>query len=303
MRHLLGILSALLAGCAVLVPSDTPPAWPQTATPLKWSEVTALPSPPAGQHIAYGPAPEQFGRLRLPSTPGPHPVVALIHGGCWLNAYDLDYFEHWAQWLSERGYASWNIEYRRIGDAGGGWPGTFADIGAAIDVLSELAPAHDLDLQQLTVMGHSAGGHLALWAAARDQLPQDSALFVAQPLLPQDVIGLAAITNLEQYRIGPENSCHASVDQLLAGSPQSAPARYAQSSPRQLLPLGTPQVLIQGDADPIVSLASCQSYSQAARDQGDNSQCWPLPGAGHFDTGVPTPASEAALYSALQPGS
>ena len=129
-------------------------------------------SPTASEPVAagpvtyvYGDSPEQFATLAVPATPGPHPVVVLIHGGFWRAAYGLDLMEPLAADLVRRGYAAWNIEYRRVGQPGGGWPGTLEDVAAAIDKLADLADDADLDLTRVSVVGHSAGGHLALWAA------------------------------------------------------------------------------------------------------------------------------------------
>lgn len=291
-------LLLVLSACS-LMPVQDPPI-PPTAQPLSWAEVMARPAPTDGVTLPYGTDPLQFGVLRLPGGPGPHPVVALLHGGCWLNAYDFSYFSHWAQWLTTQGFATWNIEYRRLGDAGGGWPGTFQDVGQALDTLRELAGPHRLDLRTLRVAGHSAGGHLALWAASRAQLPGDSELSRGSPVPVHQVIGLAAITNLENYRVGPADSCHASVDALLDGDPQTRPERYALASPAQRLPLGTRMVLIQGERDRIVSPQSCQAFVEQAQASGDRARCLLLPGAGHFDTGVPTAASKAAMQQALQ---
>ena len=303
LRSLCTLATALaLAACTSPMPKPSPQAapLPTTSQPLSWSDVLDFPAPEAGERLAYGSGPQQFGILRLPQRPGPHPVVVLLHGGCWLNQYDLQYFELWAAALAELGYASWNVEYRRLGDSGGGWPGTFTDVGLAIDHLRGLASEYPLNLNDVRVAGHSAGGHLALWAASRAQLPADSPLSAPNPLPLQQVIGLAAITDLARYRIGPPKSCHSSVDRLLEGSPDTQPQRYAQASPMQRLPLGLPISLIQGSEDPIVSASSASAFVDAALAAGDQAQLLLLPGAGHFDSGVPTTASMAAMRRALQ---
>ena len=139
-------------------------------------DVLALPRPEAQHRIAYGPGPQQFGELRLPDGAGPHPVVIVVHGGCWLAEYDLGYMSSLAAALTADGVATWSIEYRRVGDDGGGWPGTFDDVGAAADHLREIAAEHELDLERVVAVGHSAGGHLALWLAARHGLSVDGGL-------------------------------------------------------------------------------------------------------------------------------
>lgn len=272
-----------------------------SAAPLSWSELQAMPLPPPGQRIAYGQAPQQFGELRLPDQgKGPFPVMVLIHGGCWQAEYDYVYMTRLAAWLGQRGVASWTIEYRRVGDDGGGWPGSFQDVAAAADALRELARNAPLDLKRVYAAGHSAGGQLALWLAARHKLPAGSPLRGADALPIRGVLGLAAITDLDTYRIGPADSCHASVDPLMGGTPQTVARRYAQASPLRLLPLGVPQVFIQGARDPIVDPASVSRYIAAARKAGDQAGEVTLPGAGHFETAVPYPVTEKAFRTALR---
>ncbi len=275
------------------------PADSAAAAPLSWTQLQELPLPPPVPRIAYGSTPQQFGELRLPAGKGPFPVVVLIHGGCWENEYDYVYITRLAAWLATQGLASWTIEFARIGDAGGAWPGSFTDVGSATDALREIAKTAPLDLSRVYSAGHSAGGQLALWLASRSRLPKDSALYVKNPLPIRGVLGLAAITDLDTYRIGPADSCHASVDRLLGGSPERFPLRYAETSPLRRLPLGVPQVFIQGDQDTIVDPASVRAYVEAANKAGDRARLLPLPSGGHFDAAVATPLSEAAMKQAL----
>jgi len=286
-RHLLLLAAGIAISCAA------------GAAPLSWGALQKLPLPPPGQHITYGSQPPQFGELRLPSGAGPFPLMILIHGGCWQAEYDYVYITRLAAWLAGQGMATWTIEYRRIGDDGGGWPGTYLDVASAADKVRALAKSAPIDLNRIYAGGHSAGGQLALWLAARGKLPPGSELAARDPLKIRGVLGLAAITDLEQYRIGPPDSCHASVDPLMGGAPDGLHARYAEASPRSLLPLGVPQVFVQGDADPIVTPASVHAYVQAALAAGDPAVEVPIAGAGHFDTAVPIPASEPALLTAL----
>ena len=259
-----------------------------------------MPLPPAGERIKYGELPQQFGELRMPQGEGPFPVVVLIHGGCWQASFDYVYITRLAAWLTERGVATWTIEYRRLGDGGGGWPGTFRDVAAATDALRDIAKKVPLDLQRVYSAGHSAGGQLALWLASRATLPKESELFVADPMRVRGVIGLAAITDLAQYRIGPEKSCHSSVEPLLGGDPEKVRNRYAETSPIQRLPLGVRQIFVQGERDPIVEAKSVARYVEAAKNAGDDVVLLPLPALGHFETSVPLPSTEAALAEALR---
>jgi len=271
-----------------------------TAAPLSWSQVAALPQPVAGEKMAYGPAPQQFGELRLPSGEGRFPVVVLVHGGCWLAEYDYRYFNHLADALTAQGVATWTIEYRRIGDEGGGWPNTLLDVAKATDYLRTIAKTHPIDVFKVVSMGHSAGGQLALWLGARHKLPKNSELYLPTPLALKGAVGLAAITDLNSYRIGEPGSCNAAVDQLMGGTPQQYPRRYAQASPTALLPLGVPQWLVQGGKDPIVSAESVQAYALAARQAGDEGTVSIDPEMGHFDTAVPqTALGQTGMAAAL----
>lgn len=267
---------------------------------LSWKQVQDRPLPRPGLRSAYGPAPQQFGELRLPPGDGPFPVAVLVHGGCWLNAFDYRYFTHLAQSITAMGIATWTLEYRRLGDDGGGWPGTLLDVADATDHLRTLQQEHALDLSRVVSVGHSAGGQLALWLAARARLPAQSALHRAHPLRLRGAIGLAPITDLQQYRVGPADSCNASVDRLLGGDERTQPQRYAQASPRALLPLGVPQWLIQGGRDPIVPAKGVQDYLAEARRRGDTVELLLQPAVGHFEPAVPDTASWPDLQRALR---
>ena len=270
------------------------------ATPISWKQLAAMPQPPAGERIAYGPAPQQFGELRVPAGEGRFPVAVLIHGGCWLAAYDYQYFNHLAAALTAQGVATWTIEYRRIGDEGGGWPNTLLDVAKATDHLRSIAKTHAIDVSRVVSIGHSAGGHLALWLGARHKLGARSVLYRPVPLALKGVVGLAPITDLASYRMGAPDSCNASVDQLMGGTPIEVPQRYAEASPRALLPLGVAQWLVQGGKDPIVPLDSVTSYAKAARIAGDQGTVSVDPELGHFDPAVPqTALGEVAMAAVL----
>ena len=156
-------------------------------------DIEAL-TPPAAdvRRIAYGADRWQFGDLRLPAGPGPHPVVITIHGGFWRARYGLDYLRYVAAALSAAGLATWNIEYRRIGNAGGGWPGTFLDVAAAADHVRALATTYPLELGRVVALGHSAGGHLAYWLAGRHHITPGSPLYANEPLPLAGAVALAA---------------------------------------------------------------------------------------------------------------
>lgn len=266
---------------------------------MSWSDVTALPQPPALPKIAYGSDPLQFGELSLPPGTGPFPVVMLVHGGCWLSDFDYVHARPLAAAMAREGYAVWNIEYRRLGNPGGGWPNTFLDAAAALDYLRVLAKQQPLDVKNVIVAGHSAGGQLALWLPTRAALPADSPLYVAQPLAIRGVIGMAPISDLYTYRIGAPDSCNSAVDPLLGGAPDQVPDHYAQTSPLQRLPAGVPEWLIQGAADPIVPPAATAAYAEAARKAGDTVTYREIAGAGHFENVIPDSPTWPAIVEAL----
>lgn len=267
---------------------------PQLVT---WQQISEMPIPPADHKISYGDAPEQYGELRLPEGKGKFPVVVVVHGGCWLSQYNLQYMSHLSEELTRAGYATWNIEFRRIGDAGGGWPGTFEDVAAATDFVRQLAKQYPLDAKNVAVIGHSAGGHLALWLATRPNLPKSSELYSRKPLKLKGAVSLAGIPDLATYS-QQQGSCNESVEKLLEGMPQQQQQRYAEAAPQQLLPLQVPSRQVQGELDPIVPMSQAENFTRAAQAAGDDAQQINIPDAGHFDLVVPgTPAWQAVLQA------
>ena len=237
---------------------------------------------PAPDHrIAYGPGPLQFGNLRLPKRPGPHPVVLFVHGGCWRSQYDIAHTAALEQALADSGFAVWSIEYRRVGNDGGGWPGTFADIAQAADYLRELATRYALDLNRVIASGHSAGGQFALWLAARPKVPRTSALFVADPLRVRGVLALAPAPDLEGLHAA--GVCGNIIDGLMGGSPADHPDRYAAASPMQLAPIGVPQQLVIGALDRMWTPIGRAYIARAAAVGDTQVEVVEAPESGHFD--------------------
>ncbi len=249
-------------------------------------DLTSLTAPPPDHRLPYGSGPLQFGNLRLPKGAGPHPVVVFVHGGCWLSRYDIAHVAALEQALADSGFAVWSIEYRRVGDEGGGWPSTFADVGQGADFLRDIAPKYGLDINRVVAAGHSAGGHLALWLAARRKLPSSSELRVQNPLAVRGVFGLAPAPDLEGLHAA--GTCGGVVNQLMGGSPTDHPDRYAATSLMQLAPVGVPQVHIVGAHDRTWTPVG-RAYVARAREVGDTMiTLVEAPEAGHFELISPT---------------
>jgi acetyl esterase/lipase len=213
-----------------------------------------------GRSHRYGPHASQRADLYLPSGPGPHPVMVLIHGGSWSKRYGKIVMRGLAGDLVRRGWAVWNIEYRRL-EAGGGWPTTFEDVAAAIDLLPQIEDPR-LDLERVTILGHSAGGHLALWAAGRPNLPAGApgAFDGPPPVQPRRVISMAGVADLGfAYRLWHGGAVRA----LMGGSPEEVPERYAAGDPIRLLPLSIPALIVHGVLDETVSIKLSRSYVDA----------------------------------------
>jgi len=260
---------------------------------VDFSQVLALPTRAPDDIIPYGSEAQQFGQLWLPadSSEGPAPLVVLIHGGCWLNSYDVVHSHAMSMALNEQGYAVWSLEYRRIGDVGGGWPGTFEDIAAGIDHVG-LLDNRGVDTQRVVLMGHSAGGHLALWASARQQFAAGQAFYRSDSVKSLGVVALAAIVDLAEYSTGT-GSCQRAVVDLMGGTPTKVPERYQIASP-VLLTLLPNTVLVQGADDTIVSPVHALSAASRA---GIN--LLPVPGAGHFDLVHPGSIAWPLILQAL----
>ncbi|MFQ5790816.1 MAG: alpha/beta hydrolase family protein [Acidobacteriota bacterium] len=252
---------------------------------LTAEDIAEWPSPPTEHRIPYGNDPLQFGELRLPEGPGPHPVAVVVHGGCWLARWDIQHIGRLAQALTDAGLATWTLEYRRIGNPGGGWPGTFQDIAHGADHLLTLAKDHALDLNRVLAVGHSAGGQFVLWLAARHRIPEGSPLHSKDALRLRGALALAAAPDLAlAHRKGV---CDNVIDKLMGGSPEEVPDRYRQGSPIEMIPLGVPQILVNGAHDLPRRLAAVEGYAQAARDAGDSVQVITAEDSAHFEVIAP----------------
>jgi acetyl esterase/lipase len=254
-------------------------------------------SPEPDRHIPYGDDPLQYGELRLPKGPGPHPVVILIHGGCWLSEYDITHLRKLAAAITETGVATWALEYRRVGNPGGGWPGTFQDIARGADQLRTLAKTYPLDLERVVAAGHSAGGHLALWLAARPKLTDLEPFRTENPVGIRAVLALAPAPDL--VYLHEQDTCGGVVDKLLGGSPEAQPERYRAASPMNLLPMGVPQILVLGRFDDSWAPIG-RRYFEAAKEKRDDVRLVEAPESGHFEMIDPDSTTWPLVRDALR---
>ena len=252
--------------------------------------------------LTYGPDAQHFGALHVHDTSGLHPLVILIHGGFWRVPYAYTLMTGLADDLARRGIAAWNIEYRRVGDPGGGWPNTLLDVANAADFVRTIAPTYSLDVQRVVAVGHSAGGQLALWLAARPHIPQgnvsDALASTTSPLALTGVISQAGVSDLEMG--WQRNLGNGAVAELINATPDVEPARYTAASPASMLPLGVPQMLVHGTADDRVPYDMSQSYVARAQAAGDNAQLITLPGVDHFALIDPSSQAWSITVDALQ---
>lgn len=267
---------------------------------IPYSDLTSTVVAPADTRIAYGAEPLQFGELRLPAGTESAPLVVLIHGGCWRAQYDLQHVAGAAAAMASDGFAVWAIEYRRIGDPGGGWPGTFDDVARAVDHVRRLRASHPrLDTNRVVFMGHSAGGQLALWAASRKQNETTGLLRSAfAPFRPMGVVSLAGITDLAEFGASA-GGCNQSVTPLLGGTPEQVLDRYHAVSPKDRVPIGATLRLVHGEADPIVPVAQSRNFLRVAKDAGDTVELDVVAGAGHFDVVAPQAEAWKSVMRAL----
>ena len=225
---------------------------------------------------AYGSSPSEVCELFVPSGAGPHPVAVVVHGGYWRAQYDRSLMEGLCLDLAAHGLAAWNVEYRRVG-GGGGWPETFLDVAAGVDALDDVdAP---LDLSRVVAVGHSAGGHLALWTAGRETLPSEAP--GAEPRVRiRAAVSQAGVLDLTLAAgLMPSST----PTRALLGDPTQHFERYVLASPRERLPLGIPQLVLHGDRDNTVSMRIATSYATAARNAGDPCELRVLSRTGHFE--------------------
>jgi acetyl esterase/lipase len=290
---MLGVL--LVSGCAARTGSIVPTAVAPPASDglLRWPDLIGRERPVADAMIPYGTENNQQISVWLPEEQGPHKTVLMVHGGCWTTEIaDLTLMDWIADDLRQDGYAVWNIDYRGV-DVGGGYPNTFLDAAAAADALREHAAEYHLDLGNIVAIGHSAGGHLALWLASRHKLLRDSPLFRDEPLPIAHVVSLGGLPDLELTAATPENGCGTEViDQLTGG-------HFSDTSIPHLLPIGVPQDHITGQQDRIIPLNLTRDFVAKARAAGDHSAIAEPGRTGHVELIAPESAAWTLAKEAI----
>lgn len=286
------VLAAILVGLSI-------PVADVAAETLGHDDVEQLARSAPDLLESYGNHPAQKGELRLPSGAGPFPVAIVVHGGCWTKSIGAteSYMAPLASVLTAHGIATWNIDYRQVGDAGAGWPGTFEDWSAAADHLRSLAKRYPLDLSRAGVIGHSAGAHAAFFLAGRSQLPAGAQLAAPSPLPIHTLVALDGPGDLERGRARAAEVC--GVDGIFAvmgGFPKDVPERYIEGSPVNLLPFGTRQLVV---SSVIMTAEQGEAWKQAATASGDFVELIHLDRSGHFGMLAPGTASFEMLLPAF----
>lgn len=254
------------------------------AAPMKLADYLALNGPAPTATFSYGAGPSQFAELFRPAGAGPFPVVVLVHGGCWTVQFGgITQMRSVAGALAAEGIAVWNVEYRRVDEEGGGYPGTYQDINAALDKLQAEAAAHQLDTRRIVAMGHSAGGQLVQWLAGRARIAPTSPIYQAHPLPVRQIISLGGLADLRNEKDLIKSSCERDIAQLAGTASAARPDIYSDTSAAELLPNGSRTVLITGEFDTVSPPRAAYAYAARAQAAGDRADVIILPGASHYD--------------------
>jgi acetyl esterase/lipase len=276
-----------LTACSMTTPPPAPTPAPHAL--MTWDDLTTRPRPEPNATISYGAGQMQKVDVWVPDGAGPFPTVLMVHGGCWTTSIaDRSLMDWIAADLRDAGYAVWNIDYRGVDREGGGYPGTFLDVENAADALPDNAARFHLDTDRIVAVGHSAGGHLALWLAGRRNLPATSPLAGGDPIRIDHVISLGGLPDLEATAASPDNGCGTEVVGQLVGPATAAhPDPYADTSVPRLLPLGVPQDLVNGAEDKIIPLRLGTGYVEKARAAGDKVALHVVDQTGHVELIAP----------------
>jgi acetyl esterase/lipase len=293
-------LAAASIGAAAAPASTSPPK------PMTLANYLALSGPKPSASFAYGSAPSQYVELFLPRGAGPFPVAVLVHGGCWTKEFGgITQLRNVAGALAARGIAAWNIEYRRVDEAGGGYPGTYQDMNAALAMLSQQAQRYPLDLNRLVAVGHSAGGQLVQWMAGRPRIPNTSPLYLPDPLPVKNVVSLGGLADLRREQDLIKSSCDREIGQLTGAPGDKRPDVFSDTNAGDLLPNGSRTILVTGELDRISPPRVARDYAVRARAAGDTAEVVILPSASHYDEVAASSASWPlvlqAIESALKP--
>jgi acetyl esterase/lipase len=286
------LLALALAACAMAQPGTPLPHRPDGL--MIWPDLLGRARPQPTATLSYGPAALQVADVWVPDGAGPHPIVLMVHGGCWQSEIADRRIMNWiAEDLRRRGIAVWNIDYRGVDRPGGGYPGTFQDAAAAADALRAHAGEYRLDPSRLVAVGHSAGGHLALWLAGRPRLPRGSPLRSLDPIPIHAVVSLGGLPDLEEAARSRNGCGNEVVGQLTSG-------HFADTSIPRLAPLGVPQVLINGMQDRIIPTAYAEGYAAPMRAAGDDVRVRMIDRTGHVELIAPETAAWAAAVEEIQ---
>ncbi len=289
-------LNLALAGTGCSGPTPPPgtrageqPRYTAPAQIMTWNDLLSRPKVQPTHSIQWGEGATDIADLWLPDGAGPHPVVLMIHGGCWQKAIADRTLMNWAaDDLRKRGMAVWNIEYRGVDESGGGYPGTFTDVARAADALRGQAAAYNLDLNRVAAIGHSAGGHLALWLAGRNRLPAASPTRMDNPLPLVGVINSGGLADLAGSVSVTDRSCLADIYAALVGDISPTRANVlSDTSPAELLPLRVPQVSVNGHRDRIAPPVLGETWARKAQAAGDDATVEIVLDTGHVELIAP----------------
>ena len=272
-----------------------------SAAPMTLDDYLALKGPRPSAHIAYGGAPSQFVELFRPAGTGPFPVVVLVHGGCWTVKFGgIEQMHNVAGALAAQGIAVWNVEYRRVDEEGGGYPGTYLDMNAAIDRLEADAAKYQLDTSRILAMGHSAGGQLVQWIGGRGKLAPSSPLFQSKYLPIRQIISLGGLADLRNEKDWIKSSCERDVAQLTGVASAARPDVFADTNAAELVPNGSKTVLITGELDTVSPPRVAHAYAERARRAGDRAEVLILPGASHYDEVAASSPAWKLIFPVIQ---
>ncbi|MEM7328260.1 MAG: alpha/beta hydrolase [Pseudomonadota bacterium] len=315
MKHLCSLFLTVicLAACAPgetisdpdidpIIASDETTEVPNHVALLTWSDLLSQEKPMPSLTVRIGDSETDLVDLWLPETPGPHPVILMVHGGCWQKSIaDRTLMNYAAEDLRQRGLAVWNIEYRGVDEPGGGYPGTYLDVARAADALRQHADQHALDLSRVAGIGHSAGGHLVAWLAARAALPKQSPLFQEDPLLMRGIVNSGGLADLAVSTRVTQFDCLGAILDSLTGPPSDLRSSvFADTSPAELLPLPGRFISVSGAMDRISPPGLADAIAAKNKAVGGAGQSVIVAGNNHVDLIAPGTAAWEIQASLLQ---